>query len=146
MLSGTTEPTMSDTEASTRLTYTLVVNGSVYGSQSARCAYLFAQALIEEGHQLISVFFYQDGVNNGTRLTVPANDEFDLVNHWQALATTHSVRLETCVAAALRRGIVSENEAKQHHLESNNLAANFNQSGLGSLAEALLMQDRVVQF
>lgn len=39
------------------LTYTLVVNGPQYGTQSARNAYLFAKALIEKGHILKSVFF-----------------------------------------------------------------------------------------
>lgn len=129
-----------------QLTYTLVVNGSIYGSQSARSAYQFAQAVIEEGHKLVSVFFYQDGVTNGSALTVPANDEFDLGKAWQGLAQEHQVRLETCVAAALRRGIVSEDEASQHGLVQSNLAENFTQAGLGSLAEAMLMQDRVVQF
>lgn len=128
------------------LTYTLVVNGPVYGSQSARSAYQFAQAVIEQGHTLVSVFFYQDGVTNGTALSVPANDEFDLTKAWQSLAQQHDVRLETCVAAALRRGIVSEGEANQHGLEQNNLATGFEQAGLGSLAEAMLTQDRVVQF
>lgn len=128
------------------LTYTLVVNGSVYGSQSARSAYQFARAVIEQGHTLVSVFFYQDGVNNGSALTVPANDEFDLVKAWQSLANQHSVRLETCVAAALRRGVVSQDEANQHGLSQSNLAEGFQQSGLGSLAEAMLVQDRVVQF
>ena len=128
------------------LTYTLVVNGPVYGSQSARSAYQFAQAVIEQGHTLVSVFFYQDGVTNGTALCVPANDEFDLTKAWQSLAQQNDVRLETCVAAALRRGIVSEGEANQHGLEHNNLATGFEQAGLGSLAEAMLTQDRVVQF
>ncbi|MFN1516337.1 sulfurtransferase complex subunit TusD [Vibrio owensii] len=128
------------------LTYTLVVNGPVYGSQSARSAYQFAQAVIEQGHTLVSVFFYQDGVTNGTALSVPANDEFDLTKAWQSLAQQHDVRLETCVAAALRRGIISEDEANQHGLKQNNLATGFEQAGLGSLAEAMLTQDRVVQF
>ncbi|MCZ4296350.1 sulfurtransferase complex subunit TusD [Vibrio sinaloensis] len=128
------------------LTYTLVVNGSVYGSQSARSAYQFARAVIDQGHTLVSVFFYQDGVNNGSALTVPANDEFDLVKAWQSLANQHSVRLETCVAAALRRGVVSQDEANQHGLSQSNLAEGFQQAGLGSLAEAMLVQDRVVQF
>ncbi|EGR2723417.1 sulfurtransferase complex subunit TusD [Vibrio parahaemolyticus] len=128
------------------LTYTLVVNGSVYGSQSARSAYQFAQAVIEQGHTLVSVFFYQDGVTNGTALSVPANDEFDLTKAWQGLAKEHDVRLETCIAAALRRGIISEDEATQHGLTQNNLAEGFVQAGLGSLAEAMLTQDRVVQF
>ena len=130
----------------TSLTYTLLVNGSVYGTQSARNAYLFAEALIEKGHQLKSVFFYQDGVFNGSALTVPANDEFDLVKAWQSLAEKHQVKLETCVAAALRRGVIGEVEASQHQISAHNLAESFEQSGLGSLAEALLSQDRVVQF
>lgn len=128
------------------LTYTLLVNGPVYGSQSARSAYQFAEAVIEQGHTLVSVFFYQDGVSNGTALSVPANDEFDLSKAWQTLAKENGVRLETCVAAALRRGIVSDEEANQHGLTQNNLAEGFVQAGLGSLAEAMLTQDRVVQF
>ncbi len=129
-----------------QLTYTLVVNGSIYGSQSARSAYQFASAVIEAGHKLVSVFFYQDGVTNGSALSVPANDEFDLGKAWQVLAQEHHVRLETCVAAALRRGILSEDEASQHGLSQSNLASEFVQAGLGSLAEAMLTQDRVVQF
>ncbi|MBD1557354.1 sulfurtransferase complex subunit TusD [Vibrio sp. S9_S30] len=128
------------------LTYTLVVNGGVYGTQSARHAYQFASALIEKGHTLVSVFFYQDGVYNGTQLSVPANDEFNLAKAWQELAKRHGVRMETCVAAALRRGVVSQNEAEQHQLMQHNLANGFEQAGLGSLAEAMLTQDRVIQF
>lgn len=128
------------------LSYTLLVNGPLYGSQSARSAYQFAVALIEQGHKLHSVFFYQDGVSNGSDLTVPANDEFDLAAAWQKLANEHNVSLETCVAAALRRGIISSEEAEQHQLSSSNLASGFTQAGLGSLSEALLTQDRVVQF
>ncbi|MDW6002077.1 sulfurtransferase complex subunit TusD [Vibrio mangrovi] len=130
----------------TPLTYTLVVNGPLYGSQSARSAYQFARALIQKGHTLVSVFFYQDGVTNGTALSVPANDEFDLAKAWQSLAVEHHVRLETCVAAALRRGILSEEEASQHNVFKDNLAGEFVQAGLGSLAEAMLTQDRVIQF
>ncbi|WP_413285698.1 sulfurtransferase complex subunit TusD [Vibrio sp. MA40-2] len=128
------------------LRYTLVVNGGVYGSQSARNAYAFATALLEKGHALVSVFFYQNGVTNGSKLIVPANDEFDLTKAWQQLADKHNVRLETCVAAALRRGIVGKQEAKQHQCDADNLATGFEPTGLGSLAEALLTQDRVVQF
>lgn len=128
------------------LTYTLVVNGPLYGTQSARSAYQFALALLEKGHTLVSVFFYQQGVDNGSCLTVPANDEFDLAKGWQQLAEQHDVALETCVAASLRRGIVSEQEAEQHDLTACNLAPSFTQAGLGSLAQALLTQDRVVQF
>lgn len=128
------------------LSYTLLVNGAVYGSQSARNAYQFACALIEKGHRLELVFFYQDGVNNGSSLVVPANDEFDLTAAWQTLASQHNIRLETCVAAALRRGVLSSEESNLHNREQHNLADAFAQAGLGSLAEALITQDRVVQF
>lgn len=128
------------------LSYSLLVNSGVYGSQSARNAYAFACALIEKGHKLHSVFFYQDGVTNGSSLVVPANDEFDLTQAWQTLARKHDVKLETCVAAALRRGVISQQEASQHQREQSNLAQGFQQVGLGSLAEALITQDRVVQF
>ncbi|MBF4222585.1 sulfurtransferase TusD, partial [Vibrio anguillarum] len=37
------------------LTYTLLVNGSVYGTQAARSAYLFACALLAKGHSLKQV-------------------------------------------------------------------------------------------
>ncbi|MDR9830739.1 sulfurtransferase complex subunit TusD [Vibrio sp. FNV 38] len=129
-----------------RLTYTLVVNSGAYGTQSSRSAYLFAKSLLKQGHTLVSVFFYQDGVYNGSSLTLPANDEFDLIKAWQEMALEHGVRLETCIAAALRRGIVSDSEAQLHGLSQQNLATQFTQAGLGSLAEAMLTQDRVVQF
>ncbi|CZF80432.1 sulfurtransferase complex subunit TusD [Grimontia marina] len=128
------------------LSYMLVVNGPVYGRQSSLTAYRFAKALTENGHTLTRVFFYQDGVSNASSLTVPANDEFDLVAAWQLLSKESGVELETCVAAALRRGQVSEEEAKQHALVSSNMADGFSQAGLGALSEALLTADRVIQF
>lgn len=128
------------------LSYTLVVNGGVYGTQSARNAYGFASALIEQGHTLSSIFFYQDGVTNASRLVVPANDETDLTAAWQALALEHGIRLEACVAASLRRGVITPQEAEQYQRNAHNIADGFELAGLGSLAEALLTQDRVVQF
>lgn len=129
-----------------KLTYALVVSGPAYGNQAARSAYLFAEALIEQQHKLEVVFFYQDGVSNASSLLVPANDEFDLTQAWQSLASKYGVKLETCIAAALRRGIVGEEEAQLHKLTASNLAAGFSQVGLGSLSERLLTADRVVQF
>ncbi|MEZ8141345.1 sulfurtransferase TusD [Enterovibrio norvegicus FF-33] len=128
------------------LDYVIVVSAPVYGRQSSLTAYRFAKALVEKGHTLSRVFFYQDGVSNASSLTVPANDEFDLVVAWQTLAKENNTELETCVAAALRRGQVSQDEAKQHQLSSSNMADGFSQAGLGALSEAMLTADRVVQF
>ena len=83
---------------------------------------------------------------NASSLTLPANDEFDITKAWQEFAQTHNVELETCVAAALRRGVIGQEEAEQHKREQHNLATGFQQAGLGGLATALLKFDRVIQF
>ncbi|AKF36407.1 sulfurtransferase complex subunit TusD [Yersinia enterocolitica] len=126
--------------------YCLMVTGPAYGTQQASSAYQFAQALINSGHHLVSVFFYREGVLNANQLTAPANDEFDLVRAWQQLANEHTVTLNVCVAAALRRGVTDQHEAEQLNLAAANLQPGFTLSGLGALAEAALTCDRMVQF
>ncbi|BET95331.1 sulfurtransferase complex subunit TusD [Xenorhabdus taiwanensis] len=128
------------------LSYCLLVTGPAYGTQHASSAYQFAQALIASGHKLHSVFFYREGVQNGNQLVAPANDEFDLVRAWQVLAVQHQFDLFICVAAALRRGVVDEQQARELNLPAANLAEGFELSGLGSLAEAMMLCDRVIQF
>ena len=114
--------------------FAIVVTGPAYGTQQASSAFQFAQALIADGHELSSVFFYREGVYNANQLTSPASDEFDLVRAWQQLNAQHGVALNICVAAG-RLG-----------LASSNLQQGFTLSGLGALAEASLTCDRVVQF
>ncbi|HHL2500093.1 TPA: sulfurtransferase complex subunit TusD [Yersinia enterocolitica] len=126
--------------------YCLMVTGPAYGTQQASSAYQFAQALINSGHHLVSVFFYREGVLNANQLTAPANDEFDLVRAWQQLANEHAVILNVCVAAALRRGVTDQHEAEQLNLAAANLQPGFTLSGLGALAESALTCDRMVQF
>ncbi|MGU3415212.1 sulfurtransferase complex subunit TusD [Enterobacteriaceae bacterium C34A] len=126
--------------------FALMVTGPAYGTQQSSSAWQFANALLAEGHELISVFFYREGVYNANQLTAPANDEFDLVRGWQSLHEKHGVELHICVAAALRRGVTDETEAKQLGLPASNLQPGFTMSGLGALAEASLTCDRMVQF
>lgn len=128
------------------LSYCLLVTGPAYGTQQASSAWQFAQALLAAGHRITSVFFYREGVLNANQLTSPASDEFDLVRAWVALAQQHGVELNVCVAAALRRGVTDEQEAAQLALSAANLQPGFTLSGLGSLAEAALSNDRLVQF
>ncbi|SEK81724.1 tRNA 2-thiouridine synthesizing protein D [Kosakonia sacchari] len=126
--------------------FALMVTGPAYGTQQASSAYQFALALLETGHTLSSVFFYREGVNNANALTAPASDEFDLVRAWQRLHDEQQVELHICVAAALRRGVVDDNEAERLALPAANLQAGFSLTGLGALAEAAFSCDRVVQF
>lgn len=128
------------------LTYSLLVTGPAYGTQAARSAFQFAQALLARGHNLSTVFFYREGVFNANQLSAPASDEFDLVRAWQTLAGEHNIVLNVCVAAALRRGVLSEHEAQQQGFAQANLQPGFILAGLGALAEAALTCDRIMQF
>ncbi|VAY02471.1 Sulfurtransferase TusD [Arsenophonus endosymbiont of Aleurodicus dispersus] len=128
------------------LTYCLLVTESAYGTQAATNAWQFANTLIMEGYILNKVFFSQDGVYNGNQLISPASDEFNLLIGWKTLAQQTGCKLNICVAAALRRGIIDASEAKNNGLPCANLDEDFVLSGLASLAEAMLLCDRTVQF
>jgi len=92
------------------------------------------------------VFFYHDGVNNGTRLTSPPQDDRHIVNRWSELAEKYKLDLVVCVAAAQRRGIADADEAKRNGKDADNLAPGFRISGLGQLVEAGIQADRLVIF
>ena len=87
--------------------FAIVVTGPAYGTQQASSAFQFAQALIAEGHELSSVFFYREGVYNANQLTSPASDEFDLVRGWQQLNAQHGVVMKICLGVGLRRDFVA---------------------------------------
>jgi len=101
---------------------------------------------LAKGHEVMRVFFYHDGVNNGTRLAVPPQDDRNITEQWTALAEEHKLDLVICIAAAQRRGIIDENEAKRQGKDGDNLAPGFRISGLGQLIEAGIQSDRMVIF
>lgn len=106
--------------------------------------YLLKRYLKRSSHR--TSIFYREGVSNANQLVSPASDEFDLPKAWIALASRYNIPLQVCVAAALRRGVVDEQQAKEQGLLSSNMATKFELSGLGALAQAMLTCDRVVQF
>ena len=90
---------------------TVQVNEGPYQHQASDSAYWFTKAALEKGHEIFRVFFYHDGVNNGTRLTTPPQDDRNVVRRWSELGKEHGLDLVICVAAAQRRGIVDDGEA-----------------------------------
>lgn len=124
----------------------ILINEGPYQHQASDSAYQFAKAAIEKGHEIFRVFFYHDGVNNGTRLTIPPQDDRNIVERWSAFAKEHEVDLVVCVAAAQRRGLLDENEASRNGKDANNIAEGFRISGLGQLIEAGIQSDRLVVF
>jgi tRNA 2-thiouridine synthesizing protein D len=124
----------------------IVVNEGPYQHQAADSAYQFAAAALAGGHAIFRVFFYHDGVNNGTRLSTPPQDDRNIPQRWSQLAQEHGLDLVVCVAAAQRRGIVDEGERKRHGKDADNIAPGFRISGLGQLVEAAIECDRLVTF
>jgi tRNA 2-thiouridine synthesizing protein D len=126
--------------------FAIQVNEGPYQHQASDSAYQFTKAALEKGHEVFRVFFYHDGVNNGTRLTTPPQDDRNIVNRWSELAEKHNLDLVVCVAAAQRRGIADADEAKRNGKDANNIAPRFRISGLGQLIEAGIQADRLVVF
>jgi len=124
----------------------ILVNEGPYQHQAADSAIQFTKAALEKGHEIFRVFFYNDGVNNGTRFGVPPQDDRNITEQWTALAKAHDLDLVVCIAAAQRRGILDENEAKRQGKDGNNIADGFRISGLGQLIEAGIQSDRTVIF
>jgi len=126
--------------------FAIQINEGPYTHQASDTAYNFTKAAIEKGHEIFRVFFYHDGVNNGTRLTTPPQDDRNIVKRWGDLAEQNKLDLVVCVAAAQRRGIVDADEAKRNSKDANNIDPRFRISGLGQLIEAGIQADRLVVF
>jgi tRNA 2-thiouridine synthesizing protein D len=126
--------------------FSVAVHEGPYTHEAADTAYSFVKAALEKGHEIYRVFFYHDGVNNGTRYTTPPQDDRHIVNRWSELAEKHGLDLVVCVAAAQRRGIVDPDEAKRNNKDGDNIAAGFRISGLGQLIEACIQSDRHLTF
>ncbi len=126
--------------------FSIQVNEGPYQHQASDTAYQFTKAALEKGHEIFRVFFYHDGVNNGTRLTTPPQDDRHITNRWIDLAEKHDLDLVVCVAAAQRRGIVDDDEMKRQGKDATNIAPRFRISGLGQLIEAGIQADRLMVF
>ncbi len=128
------------------MVFGLVVNEGPYQHQASDTAYQFARAALTTGHEILRVFFYHDGVYNGTRLTVAPQDDRAVTERWSALSEEYSLDLVLCVAAAHRRGILDEAERRRNSKDAENLAPGFRISGIGQLVEAAILADRLVVF
>jgi tRNA 2-thiouridine synthesizing protein D len=124
----------------------ILINEGPYQHQASDSALKFVQAAINRGHEIYRVFFYNDGVNNATRLATPPQDDRNITQEWSKLAKEHNIDMVVCVAAAQRRGILDEGEAERNGKDSDNIAEGFRISGLGQLVEAGIQADRLITF
>ncbi len=113
---------------------------------SSRRALLFTQAALAGGHEIVRVFFYQDGVYNASNNIVAPQDEQDIARQWRELVSTHQLDGVVCIAAALRRGVLNSEEATRYQRSAVNLDAPWALSGLGQLHDAAQAADRLISF
>ena len=124
----------------------LAIYGAPYSSQASESAYQYAAAALDGGHEIYRIFFYGDGVHNASDLACPPQDESHQPQRWQQLADKHNIDMVVCIAAALRRGLLNQQEAERHEKTQHNLGEGFELSGLGQLVDASVKSDRLITF
>ncbi len=90
---------------------------------------------------VVGVFFYQDGVLNGSQHLALPNDEYQAHQQWQRLHHKYNIPLHLCATAAEKRGLSDDINDKQ----TTNVHEAFTLSGLGELVELNVKADRLVQ-
>jgi tRNA 2-thiouridine synthesizing protein D len=113
---------------------------------SSRRALRFAQTVLADGHEIVRLFFYQDGVYSAADNLVSAQDELDVPKEWREFVQAAQLDAVVCIAAGLRRGVLNEQEAQRYNRSAVNLQAPWDLSGLGQLHEAAQLADRLICF
>ncbi|QAX81802.1 sulfurtransferase complex subunit TusD [Candidatus Pseudomonas adelgestsugas] len=113
---------------------------------SSRRALLFAQALLANRHEIIRLFFYQDGAYNASNNIVVPKNEQDTALQWREFVSAHQLDGVVCITAALRRGMLNTEEATRYQRRAVNLDTTWILSGLGQLHDAVQTADRLICF
>lgn len=113
---------------------------------STRRALRFAQAVLAAGHEIVCIFFYQDGVLIASKNIIVAQDQQDIAKQWQSFVSENKIDAVVCITAALRRGVLDQAEAQRYQRDAVNLADGYQLSGLGQLHDALQQADRFISF
>ncbi|KXJ59735.1 MAG: sulfur relay protein TusD [Alteromonas sp. Nap_26] len=127
-------------------TYSILITTPPFHGDTAKRAFAFIKGVLDNGDTVSNVFFYSDGVLHANSLMLQTSDELYAYNEWKALAENHNITLLVCITAAVKRGIVSEQEAIENGLSIANLVSPFEQAGLGEFFSELHNCDRLVQF
>lgn len=126
--------------------YAVQLNTSPYTSNAGIDAYYFIKAALKNGHEVIRVFFYKEGIYHAMRYATPPDDEINFSKIWTNLALQHQIDLVVCISAAQRRGLLEKDECMRQEKNDNDLANGFRIAGLGLWLEATLEADRTIIF
>ncbi|WP_394174425.1 sulfurtransferase complex subunit TusD [Thalassotalea litorea] len=101
----------------------------------------FAEALLDQGHAIEGVFFYQHGVINANVYLQTPSDEINHLSAWRAFHQQTNTPMYLCITAAERRGLSDSNAPGFSH----NIAEHFTISGLGELVVLTNNAEKVIQ-
>lgn len=120
--------------------FALVVTTSVIDNKT-NTALAFAKELVQQGHSINGIFFYQDGVLNANKYVQAPSDEINLLTAWVDFNKQTSTPLHLCITAGERRGLTDNEDEGFNH----NIHPAFTISGLGELVVLTSTADKVVQ-
>ena len=128
------------------MNYCFTVTAPPYLSENHETAFYVCEAVLSAGHSVSQIFFYADAVTIANTLTVPHQNETNWQQGWLELAAKYEFELIVCVAAALRRGVVNDQEAANNGLSAANCHPGFIISGLGEWVTATALAERHLVF
>lgn len=117
--------------------FSLAIYAGPGGSDSAATALSFARAVLQEGHELQRLFFFNDGVLHAVR-----GGADEVSGQWQTLIEQHQLDAVVCVNSAEKRGLA----IREDQTSGFPLAAGFSVAGLAQLVDAALSCDRLLTF
>jgi tRNA 2-thiouridine synthesizing protein D len=117
--------------------FALLITSASFSNQTVASALVFANALLNSGHQLQQIFLYQDAVYAALQHIDLPSDEFNHSVLLSQFCQQHNIDLHYCITAAEKRGVVSDDLAAQQ---------GYIATGLAEFAMLLEDIDKLVQF
>ncbi|CAA0096610.1 Putative sulfurtransferase DsrE [BD1-7 clade bacterium] len=124
----------------------VMILASPYGGTSSQTALHYCQALLEQGHSIYRLFFYNEGAYNAIATSESSQDELNICSAWQQLVQSNKLDAVVCIASGLKRGVLNESEAKRYEKPCAPLANGFELSGLGQWVDAVNNADQHIVF
>lgn len=126
--------------------FTLVITGAPYSTQAPQTALAFAKAAVAEGHRIDRVFLYGDGVHLSSALASPPSDETNWPQAWADFLQGNDIPAVACIASALRRGILNNEEQARYQKGASNIIQPFQLLGLGEWVESIASTSKTLYF
>lgn len=117
------------------LNHTIIITASPLSSANSQEAFNCVNALLDEGHRIQCIFFWQDGAYTGLLANEYPSDEYNPYQAWRELQSQQKIALEICTTSLARRG-----------LNSTDVHDAFKISTLAQLTEHMLKSDNTLTF